>query len=67
MSIWQLSNGFFSVVDTAETSTISLTTILNKLDRFTFTVSGMVDSNVQYVNDVRVSGTGIVGDEWGPA
>ena len=41
--------------------------IRNKTDSLTFTVTGQVDSNVQYVNDVQVSGTGASGDEWGPA
>jgi hypothetical protein len=36
-------------------------------DAFTFTVSGQVDSNVQYVNDVEVTGDGGDGSEWGPA
>ncbi len=33
---------------------------------FTFTVAGHVDANIQSVNDVTVTGTGAVGDEWGP-
>jgi len=37
-----------------------------KTDSLNFTVSGQVDSNVQYVNDVQVIGTGATGDEWGP-
>lgn len=37
-----------------------------KTDALTFTVSGQVDANIQYVNDVEVTGTGAVGDEWGP-
>lgn len=32
----------------------------------TFTVAGQVDANIQSVNDVAVTGTGAVGDEWGP-
>lgn len=38
-----------------------------KTDSLTFTVAGQVDSNIQYVNDVAVTGTGASGDEWGPA
>lgn len=38
-----------------------------KTDSLTFTTAGQVDSNVQYVNDVAVGGTGALGDEWGPA
>lgn len=37
-----------------------------KTDSLTFTVAGQVDSNIQYVNDVLVNGTGASGDEWGP-
>lgn len=37
-----------------------------KTDSLTFTVAGQVDSNVQYVNDTQVAGTGESGDEWGP-
>lgn len=37
-----------------------------KTDSLTFTVAGQVDANVQYVNDVAVTGTGASGDEWGP-
>ena len=37
-----------------------------KTDSLAFTVAGQVDANVQYVNDVAVTGTGALGDEWGP-
>lgn len=37
-----------------------------KTDSLAFTVAGQVDANIQYVNDVLVTGTGAVGDEWGP-
>ncbi len=45
---------------------IGVSSVKTKTDSLTFTVSGQVDSNVQYVNDVAVTGTGAVGDEWGP-
>lgn len=38
-----------------------------KTDGLTFTVAGYVDSNIQYVNDVAVTGTGAAGNTWGPA
>lgn len=38
-----------------------------KTDSLTFTESGNVDANIQYVNDVAVTGTGAEGDTWGPA
>lgn len=37
-----------------------------KTDSLTFTVAGQADVNIQYVNDVQVSGAGAPGDEWGP-
>ncbi len=37
------------------------------LGGFVFTVPGFVDANIQYVNDVAVTGTGAPGFEWGPA
>jgi len=35
-------------------------------DHFTFTVDGMADANIQYVNDEVVGGVGSSGDPWGP-
>ena len=35
-------------------------------DGLTFTVAGQVDTNLQYVNDVQVTGNGQAGTEWGP-
>lgn len=37
-----------------------------KTDSLTFTQAGNVDANIQYVNDVLVTGTGALGNEWGP-
>ena len=37
-----------------------------KTDPLTYTVAGIADVNIQYVNDVQVNGTGAGGDEWGP-
>lgn len=37
-----------------------------KTDSLNFTVAGIVDSNVQYVNDVQIQGNGQPGTEWGP-
>ena len=37
-----------------------------KTDQLTFTVANKVDANVKSVNDVTVTGTGALGDEWGP-
>jgi hypothetical protein len=38
-----------------------------KTDSLAFTVAGQVDANIQYVNDVAVTGNGQLGTEWGPA
>ena len=38
-----------------------------KTDDLTFTVAGSLDANIQYVNDVEVTGNGETGTEWGPA
>ena len=38
-----------------------------KTDSLAFTVAGQVDANIQYVNDVQVTGDGQSGTEWGPA
>ena len=38
-----------------------------KTDSLAFTVPGQVDANIQYVNDVAVTGNGQAGTEWGPA
>jgi hypothetical protein len=38
-----------------------------KTDSLTFTVAGLVDANIQSVNDVTVKGTGATGNAWGPA
>lgn len=36
-----------------------------KTDSLTFTAAGLVDANIQAVNDVAIQGTGAVGtDEW---
>lgn len=41
---------------------------IRKLDTgLTFGVAGVADANIQYVNDVAVTGNGKAGTEWGPA
>jgi len=47
-------------------ATTSVAAIKAKTDSLTFTQAGIVDANIQYVNDVAVTGTGALGDEWGP-
>lgn len=66
------------LVDTGTTIPASLSAIAGyidtevsaikaKTDSLTFTVSGQVDSNITYVNDVEVGGTGTDVDPWNPA
>jgi hypothetical protein len=41
--------------------------IKTKTDPITYTETGLVDVNVQAINDVMLDGTGVLGDEMGPA
>ena len=52
-----------TLIDTADTV---VDAIKAKTDSLNFTVAGQVDSNIQYVNDVAVTGTGAAGNTWGP-
>jgi hypothetical protein len=45
---------------------IDVDAIQAKTDSLTFTVPNVLDANIQYVNDVEVTGTGETGSEWGP-
>lgn len=47
-------------------ATVSLAAIKAKTDSLAFTVAGQVDANIQYVNDVQVTGNGSAGTPWGP-
>lgn len=55
---WATATGF--------ATSAQATTILSKTNSLTFTVAGQVDSNIQYVNDVQVTGAGTSGNPWGP-
>ena len=44
----------------------SITAIKAKTDSLTFSKANELDSNIQSVNDVTVTGTGATGSEWGP-
>lgn len=44
----------------------NIANIQSKTSSLTYTVSGVLDSNVTHVNDVEIKGTGISGNEWGP-
>jgi hypothetical protein len=53
-------------IQTGLATAADLTAVKSKTDGLNFTVAGQVDSNIQYVNDVQVKGTGAAGNEWGP-
>jgi hypothetical protein len=61
-----LTAGAISAVQSGLATSGDLTAVKAKTDSLNFTVAGQVDSNIQYVNDVQVKGTGAGGDEWGP-
>jgi hypothetical protein len=44
----------------------NVTAIQAQTTKLTFTVGNILDSNIQYVNDVQVAGTGTTVDPWGP-
>lgn len=44
----------------------SIAGIKMQTDKLTFTVANQIDANIQYVNDVQVSGNGSSGTPWGP-
>lgn len=48
------------------TTDTAVSAIKTQTDKFVFTVANQVDANIQYVNDVQVTGTGASGNEWGP-
>jgi hypothetical protein len=56
-----------ATVNLSATTIKTATDIAAKTNSLTFTVAGQVDSNIQYVNDVQVTGNGQTGTEWGPA
>lgn len=58
----QVYTSFPQTVDNAT----NISAIKAKTDSLTFTVAGVVDANIQRVNDVTVTGTGAPGNEWGP-
>jgi hypothetical protein len=50
-----------------DANSTQLAAIKAKTDSLTFTTAWQVDANIQYVNDVEVTGNGQTGTEWGPA
>jgi len=60
------AGSFFDIVITTGTVD-SVSVVGSVVGRFTLALAGQVDANVKYVNDVAVTGTGAIGDEWGPA
>lgn len=75
LTLAQIVDGIWDEQDTghADTGTFgrlrpALTAVKVKTDGLAFTVAGFVDSNIQYVNDIAVTGTGDTGagTPWGP-
>lgn len=54
------------VVDLPGTDMADIAAIKAKTDNLTFTVAGEVDANIQYVNDIEVTGVGSDADPWNP-
>ena len=50
----------------AGTADVKLDNIKSKTDKLTFTVTDVLDTNIQYVNDVPVKGVGSEADPWSP-
>jgi hypothetical protein len=61
----ELQSGLATSADLATVDTV-VDAIKAKTDSMTFTVAGQLDVNLQYVNDVQVTGNGQAGTEWGP-
>lgn len=61
----ELQSGLATAASLSTVDT-NVSAIKAKTDSLAFTVAGQVDANIQYVNDVQVTGTGASGDEWGP-
>ncbi len=55
-----------AVWDEATAGHVIAATFGVKAGALAFTVAGQVDANIQSVNDVTVTGTGVAGDTWGP-
>jgi hypothetical protein len=59
-----IQNGLATAADLATVDTV-VDAIKAKTDSLTFTVAGVVDANVQRINDVTITGDGQVGTEFG--
>lgn len=59
-----------TIDDLLDTEVAAIKTVVDaikaKTDSLTFTVVGIADVNIQYVNDVQIQGDGQSGTEWGP-
>lgn len=69
---FSIQNRYMRGTDSAasQTSVNDVDTVVDAIkvqtDKFVFTVANQVDSNIQYVNDVQVDGTGTDADPWNP-
>lgn len=64
-AVTEIQSGLATAANLATVDTV-VDAIKVKTDSLTFTVAGQVDANIQYVNDVQVTGNGQSGTEWGP-
>lgn len=64
-AVTEIQAGLATAANLATVDTV-VDAIKVKTDSLTFTVAGQVDANIQYVNDVQVTGNGQSGTEWGP-
>lgn len=55
-----------AIIGEINANEVKIDGIKAKTDGLTFTQAGVIDANIQYVNDVQVKGTGAPGDEWNP-
>jgi len=54
------------ILTKVEIMQINVNEIQAKTDNMTFTIPNVIDSNIQYVNDIEVKGTGEDNDPWNP-
>lgn len=57
----RLASASYTAPDNADIALIKTQT-----DKMTFTVTNQIDSNIHYVNDIQVDGSGTTLDPWGP-
>lgn len=64
--ITNIMGNFDNTTDNLHYISDAVDAVKAKTDGLSFTVAGVVDANIQYVNDIEVKGTGTDGDPWNP-